>query len=128
MSSVQLAGGTLSVRLTRLERVGGLLSDLDVPLAAVVSAGSVPDGLREARGLRAPGLAVPGRIKVGTWRGRAGRSYVAVRPGPALRLRLQGFRYDTVLVSAPDAERLAGAMQPGGPRLAGTSGTGPSAT
>ena len=112
MSTVQLVGGILAVRLTRFERVGGLLSDLDVPLAAVVSSVAVPDGLRAARGLRAPGLALPGRVKVGTWRGRAGRSYVTVRRGPALRLRLRGFRYDTVLVSTPDAERLADAVRP----------------
>ncbi|HKG50793.1 MAG TPA: alpha/beta hydrolase [Actinomycetales bacterium] len=115
MSTVQLVGGILAVRLTRFERVGGLLGDLDVPLAAVVSSVAVPDGLRAARGLRAPGLALPGRVKVGTWRGRAGRSYVAVRRGPALRLRLRGFRYDTVLVSTPDAERLAAAVRPSKP-------------
>jgi hypothetical protein len=113
MSTVQLTGSILAVRLTRLERIGGLLRDLDVPAHAVVSAVAVPDGLREARGLRAPGVAVPGRLKIGTWRGRAGRSYVVVRPGAALLLRLKGFGYDTVLVSTPDAERLAAQLQPG---------------
>jgi uncharacterized protein len=123
MTTVQLSSGTIAVRLAGFERVAGLLGDLDVPIASVVSAVAVSNGLRATRGLRAPGLAVPGRVKIGTWRGRAGRSYVAVRRGPALLLRLQGFRYDTVLVSTPDAERLAARLQPGPPRDSEQHGT-----
>ena len=122
MTTVHLSSDAIAVRLSGFERVAGLLGDLDVPVASVASAVAVSDGLREARGMRAPGLDVPGRVKIGTWRGRAGRSYVAVRRGPALLLRLNGFGYDTVLVSTPDAERLAARLQPGAPR--GSEGHG----
>jgi hypothetical protein len=111
MSTVELSGDTLAIHLTPLERAGGLLKDLRIPVTAIVSAAAVPDGLRAARGLRAPGLAIPGRVKVGTWRGRNARSYVAVRPGPALRLRLAGLTYDTVVVSTPNAVHLASQLQ-----------------
>jgi hypothetical protein len=43
--------------------------------------------------------------------GRGVTRWVAVRPGrPALQLRLQGERYDEVVETTPDAERLAGAL------------------
>lgn len=111
MSTVELSGNIIAIQLTALERIGGLVKDLRIPVTAVISATAVPDGLRAARGLRAPGLAIPGRVKVGTWRGRNARSYVAVRPGPALRLRLTGLSYDTVVVSTPDAAHLASQLQ-----------------
>ena len=111
MTQVSLSDGRLVVRLRPWERLAGLLGDLDVPLTAVTAVEVVPDGTRAVRGVRAPGLAWPGGPRIGTWRGRGARRYVAVRPRrPALRLRLRGQRYDEVLVSTPEAERLAGAL------------------
>lgn len=110
-SRVEVSGGRLTVRLRPWERLAGLLGDLDVPVTAVAGAEAVPDGTRAVRGVRAPGLAWPGGPRIGTWRGRGATRWVAVRPGrPALRVRLQGQRYDEVLVTTPDAERLAGAL------------------
>jgi hypothetical protein len=54
MTTVQLSSGTIAVRLAGFERVAGLLGDLDVPIASVVSAVAVSNGLRATRGLRAP--------------------------------------------------------------------------
>ncbi|MGY1697915.1 hypothetical protein ACI780_23710 [Geodermatophilus sp. SYSU D00814] len=107
MATIQTTPQTLSVSLTRTEKVLGLLRDLEVPRAAVRSVEVVPDGLAAARGLRAPGLGLPGRRLIGTWRRRGTRAFVSVRRGPAVRLHLTGQRFDTVLVSADDAAAVA---------------------
>lgn len=111
MAEVSITDGRLTARLRRWEQVAGLLGDLDVPVTAVTAAEVVPDGASALQGVRAPGLALPGGPRVGTWRGRGARRWVSVRPHqPALRVRLTGQRYDEVLVTTADAERLAGAL------------------
>ncbi len=105
---VRISDGRLTVRLHGWEKVAGLLGDLDVPLSAVAAAEVVPDGPRALRGVRAPGLGVPGGPRIGTWRGAGATRWVALRAhAPALRVRLRGERYDEVLVTTTDPERLA---------------------
>jgi hypothetical protein len=116
MATLQLTPPTLSLRLTRAEKIAGLLRDVEVPLTAVRGVELVTDPLPAMRGMRAPGLALPGRRKIGTWRRPGERTLVSVRRGqPAVRIRLDGQRYDTLLVGADDAEALAA-------ELAGPSG------
>ena len=108
MAALQLTDSTLSVRLTRFEKIAGLLRDVEVPRSAVRDVEVVPDGLAAARGLRAPGLGLPGRRKIGTWRRPGERSLVSVRRGqPALRIGLVDQRYDTLVIGADDADSLA---------------------
>jgi hypothetical protein len=108
MPHVEITASTVTVRLAVLEKLAGVLRDLSVPVTAVQQAQVVPDGLRAARGLRAPGLHLPGVTKYGTWRGRRGRTFVAVnRRGPALVLHLKGQLYERVIVSTDVAETLA---------------------
>lgn len=110
MAALQLTSSTLSVRLTRGEKVAGLLREVTVPLSAVRSVEAVADGVAAVRGVRAPGLALPGR-RIGTWRRRGERALVCVRRGqPALRMALEGQRYDTLLVGADDAAALAATL------------------
>jgi hypothetical protein len=104
MTLLQLSPDTLSVRFTILEKVAGLIRDLDVPLAAVHRVSVEPDGLRATHGVRAPGLGLPGYRKIGTWRGRGRKSLVSVRRGqPALRIALRGERYDELVLGLDDA-------------------------
>ncbi|MGY1804946.1 hypothetical protein ACI78T_16825 [Blastococcus sp. SYSU D00922] len=111
MARVQLTPTTVTVRLTRAEKFWGLLRDVEFDRAAVREVDVVQEPLSAARGLRAPGLAWPGVRKIGTWRRPGERILVSVRRGrPAVRLRLAGARYDTVLVSTDDAAALAGAL------------------
>jgi hypothetical protein len=110
MATLTATPQTLSVTLTRSEKLWGLLRDLEVPRSAVRSVDVVPDGVAAARGLRAPGLGLPSR-KVGTWRRRGEKTLVSVRRGqPAVRVRLSGQRFDTLLVGADDAGALAGEL------------------
>ncbi len=113
MAAIETYSATLRISLSRAEKIFGLLRDLEVPRSAVITAEAVPSGLAELRGLRAPGLGLPGVRAIGTWRARSEKSYVSVRRGaPALRLRLAGQRYDTVLISTTDAVRLAAELSP----------------
>ncbi|MFC7723636.1 hypothetical protein ACFQW6_00865 [Nocardioides sp. GCM10028917] len=107
MTTLTLDGTTLTVSFTRAEKVAGFLRDQHVPLAAVSAVEVVPDGLAAAKGLRAPGLGLPGRRKLGTWRSRTGKTLVAVRGhGPAVRLTLTGHRYATLLITTDAPEKL----------------------
>lgn len=109
MSVISISSDVLSIRFTRAEKLAGLVRDVDVPLRQVTSVASVPDGLSAARGVRAPGLGVPGRRKIGTWRRRDhGRTLVDVRRGrPALRVGLHDHHYAQLLIGTPDAASLA---------------------
>jgi len=111
MALLQVLPPVLSLRLTRGEKIAGFLRDLEVPLAAVREVEVVTSPLRDVRGLRAPGLALPGVRKVGTWRRPGERTLVCVRRGqPAVRVRLDGQRYDALLIGTDDAVALAGAL------------------
>lgn len=108
MATIEVTPTTLHIRYTRGEKIGGLLRDLTVPRALVTDVSVEPDGLAAARGIRAPGLAIPGRRKIGTWRGRAQRTAVSVRRGqPAVRVRLEGHRFSQLLIGTPDARQIA---------------------
>ena len=107
MATVHLTTETLTVRLSRGEKLAGLLHDLTVPLDAVTAVEVLPDSLAAVRGLRAPGLGLPSR-RIGTWRRRGERSFVSARRGqPGLRLALTGQHFDTVLVGLPDPTAVA---------------------
>ncbi|MEU4422081.1 hypothetical protein AB0F81_15760 [Actinoplanes sp. NPDC024001] len=111
MAHVEVTADRVRIQLTPGEKVAGLRGDLDLPRTAIRAAQVVPDGPAAVSGLRAPGLAVPRRTKIGTWRGRGSRSFAVVRRGqPTLCLSLTGERYDRVLVSTPDAADLATAL------------------
>jgi hypothetical protein len=108
MSTVALIPGELLVELSPAEKVAALRGDVRIPLAAIADIAVVPDALAAARGLRAPGLALPGVRKVGTWRTRAGAEFVVARRGEAgVRLTLTGHRLAAVLLGDEDAEGLA---------------------
>jgi hypothetical protein len=108
MSAVHLTDQELRVELTRTEKLAGLHGDLRIPLAAITGVEVVPDALTATRGLRAPGLALPGRRKIGTWRTRTGAEFVNTRRGQAgVRLALSGHRLASVLLGDDDAAGLA---------------------
>lgn len=113
MTTINLSETHLQVRFTPLEKVAGLVRDLDVPRSTVTAATVERDGLSAARGIRAPGLGLPGVRKIGTWRGRRRRTLVSVRRDqPALRLTLSGAKYDEILLGLDDAETWAGRLAP----------------
>jgi len=111
MTTAQVHDTTLTVSFSAAEKLAGLLRDQHIPLAAIRAVEVVPDGLEAARGLRAPGLALPGRRKIGTWRSRSGTSLVAVHGHrPAVRLTVDGQRYASLLITVDAPEDLAASL------------------
>lgn len=108
MSTIDVSTRTVSVRFSPWEKIAGLVTNIDIPRDVIVSADWVDNGLDAVRGLRAPGLGLPGTLLIGTWRRPGSRTLVAVRRGePALVMRLRGQRYDQVIVSTQEAEAFA---------------------
>ena len=96
------------VRFTTGEKILGLVRNLRIPASAVASVAVVGDGLAAAHGLRAPGLGLPGFRKLGTWRGRTGKTLVSVRRHqPAVQVHLTGATFATLLIGDDDAAALA---------------------
>jgi hypothetical protein len=112
MATMNITRDRLELQLTRGEKVGGLLRDHSVPLTAVQGVEVLPDGLEAARGVRAPGLALPWARKIGTWRRPGAKTLVSVRRDqPAVRVDLSGQRHSAWLVGLDDAEQLAARLR-----------------
>ena len=107
MSAITLTDDALTIRLTRRDRVLWLRHQ-SIPLASVVHAEVVDDALGAVHEIRGPGLGLPGRRMLGTWRGRGATRLVDVRRGqPAVRVALRGHHVDELLLGTDDARRRA---------------------
>jgi hypothetical protein len=107
-ATVTLDDDSRVIRLTAAEKLAALRRDVRVPLSQVRGVTVERDAWAAARGLRAPGLAIRGRTKIGTWRSRGCRRLVVARRGvPAIRVTLAGDGDDELLVSAPGADAIA---------------------
>ncbi|GEL16791.1 hypothetical protein [Pseudonocardia asaccharolytica] len=114
MAVLRRDGQDLVLELTVGEKVWGLHGDVRVPMSAVRRVTVADKPLAAVRGLRAPGLAVPGRTKIGTWRRRGGKSFAVVRSGrPAVRVALAGAPFEELLVSVDEPERVARELRGG---------------
>ena len=112
MAELTIHDDRIRLRLRATEKLAGLMGDQEFRLGAVQDVRVEADSLAPVRGLRAPGLAIPGRVKIGTWRGRGRRSLVVARRGaPAVRLALAGHGVSEVVVSTPNAEAVAAAIR-----------------
>jgi hypothetical protein len=118
VADLHIEGDELVLRLTGFERIAGLHRSIRVPVSSVTAVDVVDDPVRSVAGVRAPGLALPRTVKIGTWRGRGERRFVvARRDQPAVRVRLAGQPHTELLVSVPDAPGTAAALRAAtGPR------------
>ncbi|WP_370332728.1 hypothetical protein [Mycolicibacterium hippocampi] len=108
MAEIRRADGYLHVVLAPLEKVAALHGDLRVPLASVTSVTVADRPLDDVKGFRSPGLHVPARTKIGTWRRSGRRTFAVARARQsAVRIELTGERYNTLVVSVPDAATVA---------------------
>lgn len=109
---INLTDTAVVVRFAWWEKLAGLVRDIEVPLDSVRVVELAPDGLAAANGLRAPGLGIPGRRKIGTWRRPGAKTLVSVRRGqPAVQIELHGARFDRMVIGADDAAGLAGRLR-----------------
>ena len=119
MASISVAEDALAVTLTFREKLAAAHRDVSVPLAAVRRVQVEPDALTAVSGLRAPGLAIPGRTKIGVWRGYGRRRFVVARRGvPALSVTLEGARFEQLIISTEHAAQIADQIRASAARAA----------
>jgi hypothetical protein len=107
VADVGVDGEDLVVRLRQVEKVMSLHGDLRVPRTSIRSSRVVANAMAEVPRWRFPGTGVPGRVKLGTFRGRQGRAFAVVYGrGPGLVIELDGMPFDRVVLSLDDPERL----------------------
>jgi hypothetical protein len=112
VSTIELLDGDLAVRLAPWERLVCLRrTDVEVPAGGVVRAFRVEDPWHVLRGVRMPGLGLPGVAALGTWVWRSahgsGRDFVAVRGhGPGVVLDLTGCAFDRLVLSVDDPSEI----------------------
>jgi hypothetical protein len=112
MASITLEDDQLVVHLTLPEKLASLHRDVRVPSWTIQAVGVETQPLRAVRGLRALGLSIPARTKIGTWRRYCHRGFVVARRDmPAVSVRLARAEYDDLLVSVPDVEAAASAIR-----------------
>ncbi len=100
MAELSIDGDELVIGLSRWEQLGALRGDLRVPVSAIAGVREVAAASRELRGFRAPGTGWPGRIALGTWRGRFGKDFVATyRREPGVVIELQGQPFSRLIIS-----------------------------
>ncbi|KRE31707.1 hypothetical protein ASG82_01605 [Mycobacterium sp. Soil538] len=112
MAELRRNGDHLEVRLTVTEKIAGLRGNIRVPTSAVAAVTVADQPLAALAGVRAPGLHLPGRTKIGTWRHAGRKTFAVARRGvPAVRVDLVGQRYDHLVISQPDAVSVADAVR-----------------
>ena len=107
MSTIELQDGGLTLRLTVAEKILAVHGNVHVTAAQVVRASSLTDPWLVQRGLRLPGLGLPGVAALGTWRWRnpigSGRDFLVVRGhGPGVLVDLRDHEFDRLLLSVAD--------------------------
>jgi len=103
------------VLLAPLEKAGALHGDLSIPRRDVTLARSTDQPFAELRGIRAPGTGIPRVLALGTWRGRHGRDFIAIRRGDpeAVVLELEpGAGFSRVVVGVADAAPILEQLRP----------------
>lgn len=104
MATLVLEGSDLVVRLSALEKLGAMRSDVRIPLVSVRTVRVSEQPWAELRGLRAPGTGVPGVISLCTRRGSGFVDFAAVYRGrQAVVVECEGASFDRLVVSCADA-------------------------
>ncbi len=102
MARLDVGDEAAVVLLTVGEKVAALRGDLRFPLSSVRSVEVLADGGGATRGVRGPGLPIPGR-RIGTWRRAGNKMLVSVRRRqPALRIALAGQPHGAILLGVED--------------------------
>jgi len=109
VAAVTATRDALHLELSRGEKWAALRrTDLVVPWDQVRSVESVAEPLRLVHGLRAPGLSIPWRRKIGSWRSKGQKTFAVTRKGQSgLRIMLRDNDYDELLLSVGHSGVLA---------------------
>ena len=111
MARLTTSDGSVTLALTRTERLVGFHGDITAPLASITAVRAADDLWDELRGVRAPGIGIPGVLLVGSLRGGFGRDFAAIhRPGSGVVLEFDGEPFRRWVVSLEDRHGVAAAL------------------
>lgn len=111
VAQIIVSADTVTVSLTELEKVEALHGDLTVPRSAVTGARTVPDGMAELHGIRAPGTGLPGVIAAGTWRDHGSTTFAMCHGRhPAVVITLRGQGFDRLVVTTDQSRDIVTAL------------------
>jgi len=107
MARVVASGDTVTLVLTRVERLEGFRGDIGAAVSSVRAVRACDDLWSELRGIRAPGTGIPRVIAVCTLRGSFGRDFAAVHGrGPGVVVEFDGEPFQRWVVSVDDPRRV----------------------
>jgi len=120
MTRVTTTDQLLVVELQGLHRLWAFRRRIRVPLDHVRGATVDPGMVHEAKGIRAPGVHVPGAAVVGTFTRDGERTFWDVRSGAdAVVIELTGAPYDRLVVEVDDPRAVADSVNRALVRTAG---------
>uniref|UniRef100_UPI003F496E6E hypothetical protein n=1 Tax=Nonomuraea bangladeshensis TaxID=404385 RepID=UPI003F496E6E len=103
MAHVHIDDGTLVVEMTGLDKLWTLKSRLTIPLGNVRGVTYDPGMIAERKGIRAPGVHLPGVIVAGTFHLDGEQVFWDVRnPAKAIVIQLADERYTRLVVQVDD--------------------------
>ena len=116
MASLVIDKDSVAVRLSLWERIAAFRGDVVIPRSCVREV-QILSPFHKVRGWRAPGTAAPFLGAYGTYRRRRHKEFLALRwrrPSRrrAIRLMLEGHKFDAVSISVPDPEAVVRELQP----------------
>jgi hypothetical protein len=116
MASLVVDKDAVAVRLSLWERIAAFRGDVVIPRACVREAQVLVDPFHKIKGWRAPGTAAPFLGAYGTYRRRGHKEFLALRwrradRHKAIRLTLEGHKFDAVSVSVPDPDAAVRMLQ-----------------
>jgi hypothetical protein len=96
------SNGVLTLKLSRLEKLGALHGDISVETSKILSKTEVPNPWKRKylRGFRAPGTALPYLILLGTMRFKGGKDFCAIyKRTPAVIYEFRDEKFSRWIVS-----------------------------
>ena len=111
MARVSMDGDSMTVEMQGLHKAWALKSRIVVPLAHVRGATADPGMMREPKGLRAPGLHIPGGAVIGTFHRDGEATFWDVsKRARAVVIELADEAYNRIIVDVADPRGIATAI------------------
>ena len=111
MAELIVDGDELVVRLSTVEKLESVHSEVKVPLSSVSSVEVLDDAVHEVHGFRV-GTGVPGYVAVGTFTSRDDKIFAVVHHDTprGVRVRLEGAQYDELIIGCENPEQVAASL------------------
>jgi hypothetical protein len=111
MANLVIEDGELWVRMRPTEAFWAFHRSFSVPLSSIRAVRTPANAWAELRGWRSAGVAIPGRVALGTRRHGDGYDFSCVHgQQPTALIELNGARFGEIIVSVPDAPSAAASI------------------